>query len=366
MLCVGMVLKSSGLFGKGSETVSYSAEEGSASGEVNAEMAVVQEAQESVKEAQGQEDFTVPENVAGEGEILDNSDISTEAEEEEQSEPLSEYKEILEYNPYVKGWLRIEGSGIDSPVVYTPTSQNYFLHRDLMGNDAESGTLFIAAIWRDGYYNTLVYGHNMRDGSGFGSLGKFSGKSFAEKHRILKFDTLYESREYELLGAFYSQIEEEELETKADREEADKEIEEKSIARKIEEEKQKEAEEKPPEEKPVEEQPSGEPTEVTPEGEKEPEIRLELKDLGLDEDLGNVDVYRMEKDEDMKNGAFRYYYFTDLTEKADYDYYIDNVKKNSIYDTGVDAEWGDELLTLSTCSYHVHNGRFVVVAKRVK
>lgn len=36
-----------------------------------------------------------------------------------------------------------------------------------------------------------------------------------------------------------------------------------------------------------------------------------------------------------------------------------------LYDTGVDAEYGDHLITLSTCEYTYTNGRFVVVAKKV-
>ena len=46
--------------------------------------------------------------------------------------------------------------------------------------------------------------------------------------------------------------------------------------------------------------------------------------------------------------------------------YVENVKALAEYDTGVSAEFGDTLLTLSTCSDHVENGRFVVVAKRVR
>ncbi len=37
-----------------------------------------------------------------------------------------------------------------------------------------------------------------------------------------------------------------------------------------------------------------------------------------------------------------------------------------MYDTGVDASYGDEFITLSTCAYHVEDGRFVVVGKRIK
>ena len=287
------------------------------------------------------------------------SEIPETAEADEEREPLQKYDEILKVNPYVAGWLDIEGSSINAPVVYTPRSQNYFLHRRLDGSDAECGTLFIAMIWRDGYYNTLIYGHNMKDGTLFGSLGKYAKESYGKSHNLLKFDTLYEEKEYELLGVFYSSIEEEELETKEDRAERDKEIEEESRERKEQEEASEAAASEESGEKPTEEgeKPEEKPEELPP---------LTLEDLKLNEDPGDVDVYRMEKDSDMENGRFRYYYFTDLTYEKDYDYFVDNVKKNSLYDTGVDAEWGDELLTLSTCSYQEKNGRLIVVAKRVR
>ena len=41
-------------------------------------------------------------------------------------------------------------------------------------------------------------------------------------------------------------------------------------------------------------------------------------------------------------------------------------KKLSLYDTGAEAKYGDEFLTLSTCAYQTKNGRFVVVAKRIE
>ena len=43
-----------------------------------------------------------------------------------------------------------------------------------------------------------------------------------------------------------------------------------------------------------------------------------------------------------------------------------NVKSLSEYDTGAEAEYGDTFLTLSTCAYHTEDGRFVVVAKRIR
>ncbi len=288
------------------------------------------------------------------------SGVPEDSQEEETREILPEFNEILSVNPYVSGWLKINDTLIDQPVVYTPKSQNYFLHRALDGSSSESGTLFIANIWREGYHNTLIYGHNMKDGGGFGSLSKYASEDYGRSHAVIEFDTLFEKREYELLGVFYSAIDEEELETDELRKERDREIEEESIERKEEEEASKEASEE------AEEEPS-EATEEAPLPEETPSeepVVLTLEDLHLDEDFGDIDVYREEKDQDMEKGEFRYYYYTDLTYKEDYDYFLENVKNDSLYDTGVEAEWGDELLTLSTCSYHTKNGRFVVVAKR--
>ena len=66
---------------------------------------------------------------------------------------------------------------------------------------------------------------------------------------------------------------------------------------------------------------------------------------------------------DDKN-AFRYYNYTDLTDEAVFDEYLGHIRDVALYDTGVTAEYGDQLLTLSTCSYHTADGRFVVVARQ--
>ena len=52
-------------------------------------------------------------------------------------------------------------------------------------------------------------------------------------------------------------------------------------------------------------------------------------------------------------------------QKDDFDAYIAKCKELAIYDMGVNAEYGDKLITLSTCEYSHNNGRMVVVAKKV-
>lgn len=274
---------------------------------------------------------------------------------QEETEPvppvLEKYRELLKVNPYVAGWLKTQDGIIDEPVVYTPGSQNYFLHRDIEGHDDQAGSLFIAINWRDGFHNTLIYGHNMKDGTGFGSLSRFADRSYGLANKEIQFDTLTQESTYELFAAFYSQIEEEELETEEDRETADQAIMEKSIAEKQEEQQQQQEQQQ----QEGQEEPPPEPPVITPE-------ELTLADMDLHRDFGDADIFRFEKDED--NGRFRYYYYTDLADRNDFDYFVKNVKERALYDTGVEPEWGDDLLTLSTCSYQVKNGRFVVVAVR--
>ena len=55
----------------------------------------------------------------------------------------------------------------------------------------------------------------------------------------------------------------------------------------------------------------------------------------------------------------------DAQSPEEFDAYIDKCKELSLYDTGVSAEYGDKLITLSTCEYSRTNGRLVVVAKKV-
>ena len=50
----------------------------------------------------------------------------------------------------------------------------------------------------------------------------------------------------------------------------------------------------------------------------------------------------------------------------EFDDFYNNIKQLSQYDTGVTAQFGDHFLTLSTCVYHVEQGRFVVVAKETE
>ena len=70
------------------------------------------------------------------------------------------------------------------------------------------------------------------------------------------------------------------------------------------------------------------------------------------------EIFRQDDD------VFKYYHFFNAESKEEFDDYVENCKALERYDTGITAEYGDELLTLSTCDYYTENGRLVVVARK--
>ena len=65
---------------------------------------------------------------------------------------------------------------------------------------------------------------------------------------------------------------------------------------------------------------------------------------------------------DTYEDVFKFYKFVDAEDEADSNNAITTYMEKALYDTGVTAEYGDDLLTLVTCSYHEQHGRFVVIA----
>lgn len=191
---------------------------------------------------------------------------------------LPEYEKLYKQNPDLIGWLSIEGTIIDYPVMYTPDDHDYYLSHNFKKKKDKNGLLVLQASC-DPYTpgaNLIIHGHKMKSGKMFGTLAKYQKKSYWQQHKTIRFDTLYARGEYEVLAAFRSKI--------------------------------------------------------------------------------------YDEDEDV----FRYYRFTDAATQAEFDDFLLNIKKLSLYDTGVTAQFGDALITLSTCSYHTRDGRFAVVARKIK
>ncbi len=82
-------------------------------------------------------------------------------------------------------------------------------------------------------------------------------------------------------------------------------------------------------------------------------------------ETGKYEVMAVFKTTVYDQEGFRFYLFANAETGEEFKEYVEKCKELSLYDTGVGAEYGDKLVTLSTCEYSHKNGRFVVVAKRI-
>ena len=133
---------------------------------------------------------------------------------------MPDMAELYEKNHDVIGWLKVDDMVIDYPVMQTPDNEDYYLDRDFDRNSSSAGSLIMdtdsvvgdgtkANDYRDGTRpstNLIIHGHNMRNGSMFGDLDKYRKQDFEKKHNIIKFNSLYEEREYEIISVFLSQV----------------------------------------------------------------------------------------------------------------------------------------------------------------
>ena len=117
---------------------------------------------------------------------------------------LFEYQPLYEINRDMVGWIQIDGTAIDYPVVQTPDSPNFYLRRNFYKEKATCGTIYAreACDINLPSDNVTLYGHNMRNGTMFADLHKYKQKSFWEQHRYVNFDTLNEYRTYEIFAVF--------------------------------------------------------------------------------------------------------------------------------------------------------------------
>ena len=95
---------------------------------------------------------------------------------------------------YIIGWITMDE--LDEPVVCRDNT--FFLDHDVMGKQNVNGAIFMDETTRllTRPYTILLFGHNMKSGAMFGRLHKYRTFSYCYRHRIFRFDTLYEEGTY--------------------------------------------------------------------------------------------------------------------------------------------------------------------------
>lgn len=96
----------------------------------------------------------------------------------------AELIELMEANPSVVGWLKIEDTNIDYPVVQNREDNEWFLHRDIYGNKNQSGSIYLDSnhdMNQKGIHT--VYGHRMKNGTMFKDISRFTDEEYFNNHK---------------------------------------------------------------------------------------------------------------------------------------------------------------------------------------
>ena len=202
------------------------------------------------------------------------------------NELLPNAKELLDINKDTVGWVKIDDTKIDVPVVLRNDEKDgntYYLTHNFNGEKAKAGVIFAdyrtIITAKEQSSNIVLYGHNEKDNTMFGDLDKYKHKlEFYKAHPIINFNTNYEVGQYKIIACFVTNV-----------------------------------------------------------------LPKQAKD-GV---------------------VFDYQNYIDMDKKR-YKVFIDNVMLRSQFNTGVDFQYGDKFLTLSTCSSEFDPSRFVVVARKVR
>lgn len=122
-------------------------------------------------------------------------------------EVLDEYKNLYNSNKRLIGWLKIDDTNIDYPVMQT-TNNEYFLTHNVNQQSDRNGALFLDKDCDvlEPSTNLIVYGHHMKSGNMFGTLDKYSSEDYYKKHPVIQFDSIYEKGTYEVMYVFRSRI----------------------------------------------------------------------------------------------------------------------------------------------------------------
>lgn len=123
-------------------------------------------------------------------------------------EQLPQYREMSKEYPHLYGWLQIPKTQIDLPVMRAEGDREFYLQHDFSGEKSAEGALFVdeknSVYPQDG--NTVIYGHNMKNGHMFGMLKLYTNESFFQEHKEIRFDTIYEEGIYEAVAVLKTRI----------------------------------------------------------------------------------------------------------------------------------------------------------------
>ena len=112
-------------------------------------------------------------------------------------------EELYEINNDIVGWIKIDGTNINYPVMQTKDKPQFYLRKDFYKKYSQWGTPFLAENCDiQTSDNLIIYGHHINNSKMFGELEKYRNKDFYKNHKTIKFYTKDNLTEYEIISVF--------------------------------------------------------------------------------------------------------------------------------------------------------------------
>lgn len=107
-----------------------------------------------------------------------------EKESEEQYESPIDFEELWKTNEEIYAWIQIPGTDIDYPIAQRADDDAYYLNHTIEGTEGLPGSIYTEAINSKDFtdFNTVIYGHNMKNGSMFAGLHKYEDEEFFKEN----------------------------------------------------------------------------------------------------------------------------------------------------------------------------------------
>lgn len=148
--------------------------------------------------------------------VVQEQDVEETVMEEEKAELPIDFEGLQAINPEIYAWIRVPDTKIDYPILqHVGEDQSYYLTRDIYGKSQQAGSIYTEHYNTTDFMdpNTVLYGHNMKNGSMFHNVRYFAQKEYFDEHRdlyiympdkILKYEiiTCYEYDDRHLLGTY--------------------------------------------------------------------------------------------------------------------------------------------------------------------
>lgn len=129
-----------------------------------------------------------------------------EVVEEPEPEPIVipiDFATLKQTNEDVYAWIDIEDTNIHYPILQSATDDLYYLEHTIEGVKGYPGSIYTESVNAKDFsdFNTLIYGHNMKDGSMFKHLHKFADPEFFNSHETIMIYTENAIKEYRIYCA---------------------------------------------------------------------------------------------------------------------------------------------------------------------